>query len=312
MAKRLFDGLDRGLGEEILVLEGLPETGGAAAYCPLCEALRQALRLLGREVSYERLMGLTGAAFMLPPGEGPGAERYLAEALAGLGVSARREESAGPEAALAQCRAELRAGRPVLAEGGQNDWAVIVGLRGHDLLGIVPGSEAPLERQAPEMRALWLLAAPDELPPPEETDEAALRRGVELLAENEARWEAWQERLAAAEPYGPEIGRRERFVAEQLLCAGLVEARDAAAQFLAEMAEGAEEDVGEKLVRAAQEAERLADLLEQLLAPPEVMEGARAAEDEVWLEARRERLAEARRQETVWRERLRAYLSDVS
>lgn len=313
MRKRLFDGLDDGLGDELIVLEGLPAADERPAYCSLCRALEAALGLLGRPEPGHRLMALTGAAFMMPIGEGLNAswadpslqpyltvnwdatllQRNLAYALDGLGLKA---DSAGqPDEAetLGLCRLELQAGRPVLAEGWGTDWAVIVGIKGRDLLGHVPGSRRPLEQHPPQVQSLLLLSPADEPTPRSIADREVLGEAWGLLNDGLQGWRHWQEALSEDEPYGPETGRLERFYSEQFLVGCLVEARDAAAQFLRDLAGQLDYDVAEAVAEAADQADLLVSLLEQLLAPPEVSQAMEFAQDPAWIERRRETLGEA-------------------
>lgn len=299
MPKRLFDGLDQGLGEEILLLDNLPPPDRQQVYCGLCWSLGRALTLVGRRAPYARLMGLTGAAFMVPLHEGLAldwasakVDRYLLEALAGLGVSARRQEGLSETEARAACREELQGGRPLLAEGWETDWAVIVGLKGDELLGQGSGSSRQFERHPPRVRALIAFTVEGEALPAPEAGLQALARARPLLAESREQWSRWQELLEAAEPYGPEPDRRHRFAAEQVLSAAVVEARDAASQFLTELAEQTDFDLADALTHAAHMADQVAGVLEQLLVSPEVVGLAHLPDDPAWLERRRDLLTE--------------------
>ncbi|MCE5241219.1 hypothetical protein LLH23_22365 [bacterium] len=296
MRKRLFDGLDQGLGEEIVLLEGLPPVAPPEATCDFCQALHEALGLLGREVSLARVMGLTGAAFMTPWGEGMVAswsaarvDRYLSEALAALGLRARREQSPVEEA-LALCREPLRAGQPVLARGPDDGWATVVGLKGEELLGRVPGSGRPYERLTPPVQELILCDEAEAPPPLLAANLQALARADVLLGEAEEAWLQWREALAEPAPYGAGAGRLERFLAEQHLTACVVEARDAAHVFLAETAAATDYDLAEALDTAAEAADIAVSLAETLLAAPDAIALAHLPEDESWLDRRREQL----------------------
>lgn len=317
MRRRLFDGLDDGLGEELIVLEDLPGADERPAYCGLCRALQVALGLLGRPVPFHRLMASTGAAFMMPIGEGlmaswkdPSLQPYLtvnwdatdlqrntAYALDELGLEAQSVGQPDELEARGLCRLELQAKRPVLAEGWVGDWAVVVGIKGRELLGHVPGSKRQLEQHAPAVHSLLLLKPVREPAGGLAADLDVLDEAWQILYAGLEQWTRWQQSLEDEEPYGTGAGVLERFYHEQHLVGCLVEARDAAAQFLREVADQLDYEAAEAVAHAADLADRQVELLEQLLAPPEVSQAAHLAHDAAWLDRRREMLGQAARQD---------------
>lgn len=120
---------------------------------------------------------------------------------------------------------------------------------------------------------------------------AALRRALSALQAARPRYDLWRALLEAAEPYGPALGRMERFVREQWLSNCLVEARDAAAGFLAAAVDRYPEEVAEALESAAEHAAQLATLAEDLLVPPDAIHRAHLPEDLDWRQRRRDLLA---------------------
>jgi hypothetical protein len=91
-----------------------------------------------------------------------------------------------------------------------------------------------------------------------------------------------------------------------MLTAAVHDARAAAAEFLAELADESDYELADALRVAAQAAELVVLALEQLVVSPEAMDTAHLAEDEAWLESRREGLEEARRRDARLAEALAA------
>ena len=124
MRRRLFDGPDQGLGEEIHLLErlGPPTAPGGCSSLAVC--LQEALEACGMVVGYGQVMGQTGAAFMLRVAEGypaslalEGRDEHATQALREWGREGQLLTAPDPAAAFALCKAEVIAGRPVLALG---------------------------------------------------------------------------------------------------------------------------------------------------------------------------------------------------
>jgi hypothetical protein len=304
MRKRLFDGLDQGLGEEILLLENLPPPDGRGACCSLYWALERVLRLTGQDVTYARLMGLAGTAFMVPLGPGltadweqGGALRYMPDVFDALDPWAAHEEQPWEPVPLSLCREELLAQRPLAAQDADGTWLAIVGVKGQELLVQTPGSEQPYQRHSLQVKALISLGDLEPDPPQLEAGVDALRRASALLDESQEQWLTWRRALGMDDPYGPEPGQLERFLGEQHLVACVIEARDCAAQFLADMAGQTDFELAEALQAAAQAAEEVVTLLEQLIVSVEVLQVARVLEDGAWLDRRRDVLEEVGRRD---------------
>ena len=300
MRKRLFDGLDQGLGEEVLLLPDLPAPGGHGTYCSLCWALARVLSLAGQPASTEWLMGLTGMAFMLslgdhlqPDWDRPDAAPSLPAGFTVLGSAPTDATEPGEAAVLSRCREQLRLGRALAAQQPEGTWVVAVGLHGEALLVQAPGSPRLYERQALPVRSVIGLGDLEPATLEMEAGLEALDRARELLDSHQAHWGTWADALSQHEPYGPEPERLERFLDEQLLVATVMEAREAAAGFLAELSAQADFELAEALDAAAGAAERVVLALEQLVESPEALGAARVAEDAAWLERRREAIRRA-------------------
>ncbi len=305
MPRRLFDGLDDGLDEEILLLDNLTPPGASGARCSLYWALARALQLSGENASYARLMGLGGAAFMLPLGPdltvdwaAADVERHLPEVFETLDSWAAHEEQPWEPVLLSLCQEELRAQRALAGQEADGGWLAIVGLKGRELLVQRPDSRQPYERLAPQLEALISLGEPVAPPagPPSELRVLAdgleaLWRAMELLRESQEHWEAWGRGLGTDEPYGPEREQLARFMNEQQLIATVIEARECAALFLEELASQTDFEFAEALDAAAGAAWNVTTALEQLVASPEVIQVAHGPEDDAWVERHRDALA---------------------
>lgn len=299
MLRRLFDGPDQGLGDDLRVLDGLRAPTRADGRSSLVAALCLALNHLDQCVTYDDLMAVTGAAFSLEVTEAfiPPANPSLPllEALRSLGHRSTLLATPTPAVAADCVGGEISAGRPALGLGwGSNPtaWALLAGVQGEDLLGYAYEGRR-LERRTPQMDVLLLLGDPLPASEPEALVLSALRRALPLLGQAQAGYEQWAVLLAAELPYGPPLTRLERFVAEQLMLSGVIEARDAARSFLSAAAELLPY-AGEGLEEAAALAGQIVLRLESLQVAPEMMEPAGLAEDEVWLQQRCQSIDEVR------------------
>ncbi|MHB8995720.1 MAG: hypothetical protein ACYC63_10750 [Armatimonadota bacterium] len=306
MRRRLFDGLDQGLGEEIQVIEGFPAPTRQRGFCSLAVTLQLALeasrgaifqdRLPQEAVTYPELMARTGAAFMLhfandfsPDLPLQGREAHVVQALQELGFQAELLEQPTPDAALATVRREIAAGRPACALGwGSNptEWSLLAGFQASDLLGHSFGGTGKLERKPPTLLRLLSIG--------ERTSASAglapfrvVSRAVTILHANAPHYQQWLNLLDQPEPYGPPIGQLERFLGEQRLSEALADARDAAARFLSASLSEFSVEAEDELAQAADVAERLAEMAETLLVPPEVIQRAHLPEDLDWRHDRR-------------------------
>lgn len=317
MRRRLFEGPDQGLGEELHLIEDLSAPGHDGGACSLAVCLQIALQAAGQPTTYARLMGQSGAAFMLRVGDSflaelpvEGRDAHVVQAFTELGQQVRLTPAPDPQAAFELCRGEVMAGRPVLARGwGSNpgEWALIAGVQGSGLLGLCFGGGGRRERHAAVVASLLTLrqaAAPVSVPD-------ALRPAVALLAANGAQYKAWLALLDGAEPYGPPLLRVQGFLSEQWLSAYLADARDAAARYLTSLAEVASEDLAEALEPAADCAGRLAEQAERLLVPPDAIHRAHLPEDLDWRQRRRESLLAMRTLEDQLQDHLRRALRDA-
>ena len=320
MRRRLFDGPDQGLGEELHLLETVPAPGREGGACSLAACLQVALRAAGQPTTYAQLMGQSGAAFMLRVAEGfpgdlalAGREEYVAPALLELGRQAALTHDPDAPTTFDLCRSETMAGRPALARGwGSNpaEWAVIVGVQGTDLLGHCLGGGGRRERHAPVLTSLLTLGeAVAPLPAPDLV-RVALVRAHALLQSAVAQYDVWLALLQSPEPYGPPLSRTQAFLGEQWLSACLADAREAAARYLASLTETASEDFAEALSPAADCAERLAEEAERLLVPPDAIHRAHLPEDLDWRQRRCETLSALRALELKLQDHLRRALRE--
>lgn len=285
-------------------MEGLPAPNRQRGFCSLAVTLRMALEAVGQPVSYPELMARTGAAFMLRFARdfSPGLpllsrEAHVVQALRELGWQAELLEQPTPDVAFATVRREIAAGRPACALGwGSNptEWSLLAGFQASDLLGHSFGGTGKLERKPPTALLLLTLGEPASSAGPRTSASAGLIprrsspwpativRAVTILRANAPHYQQWLALLDQPEPYGPPLGQLERFLGEQRLSEALADARDAAALFLcASLSEFPGEAEGE-LAQAAAVAERLAEMAEKLLVPPEVIQRAHLPEDLDW------------------------------
>lgn len=317
MRRRLFDGPDQGLGEEVHLIEGVRAPNRDRGCCSLMVALEAALAAMGQGLSYPDLMGQSGAGFMLRIEQGfaatpaqAGREAQVVEALRELGRQARLLPHPEAATALQECREQTRANRPLLALGwGSNpgEWSVIVGFQGEDLLGHPFGGTGRPERHPPVVGSLLLL---DETIAPlsrAETLAHAIARALPLLQANQLQYAAWLSLLEADEPYGPALTQLELFSREQWLSACLVDARDAAARFLLQHSE--DDENHHLLEQAANVAERLAEQAEELVVPPDAVQRAHLPQDLDWRQQRREIIGHLRNLERELHELLRRAVS---
>jgi hypothetical protein len=297
MRRRLFDGLDQGLGEEVQALEGLPAPTRQRGFCSLAVTLQLALQAAGHPVPYHELMARTGAAFMLrfAPDFSPdlplqGREAHVVQALQELGWQGELLEHPTPPAALDMIRREIAAHRPACALGwGSNptEWSLIAGLQANDLLGHPFGGTGKLERKPPTTIRLLALGELSSVgrglvPRRPSPWPATISRAVTLLRANCPHYQRWLDLLDQPEPYGPPLGQLERFLGEQRLSEALADARDAAAQFLSASLSEFPVEAEDEIAQAADVAERLAEKTEKLLVPPDVIQRAHLPEDLDW------------------------------
>ncbi|MEN6641258.1 MAG: hypothetical protein ABFE08_02295 [Armatimonadia bacterium] len=299
MLRRLFDGPDQGLNDNLQLLDGLRAPTRADGRSSLVAALCLALNHLKQTVTYDALMAVTGAAFTLDLTDGflPSLDPSLplVEALEALGHRSTLLVSPTPAVVEDCVRAEITAGRPVLALGwGANPtaWSLLAGAQGEDLLGYAYEGRR-LDRHPPQVDLLLLLGDPAPGSPPDALALATLVRALPLLHHAQVQYAHWSGILAAEEPYGPPLTRLERFLAEQLLLSGLIEARDAAAAFLADTSELVQHAT-EPLEETAALAQRIVTRLEALQVAPEIIEPAGLPEDRDWLDQRRDDLGDIR------------------
>lgn len=301
MRRRLFDGLDQGLGEELHLLEGLLPPTGAVSASSLIVCLQSALRHSGHMLSYAWLMGLTGAAWelrLLPEFAADaslaGHEQYLLETLHDFGYAARLLVAPDPSSAYATVKAEVMAQRPCLGLGWgstPSEWSLLTGVQGQDVLGYAYGSvSSHPQRRTPDLRELLLLGSGCEPAPLKQMVLRAWDRAASRLEEAQAGYRAWAAKLAGSEPYGLQPGRLSRVLAEQTLVARIVDARDAGQEFLREAVTEFAEDVVEGLKQAADVLSRATDQLESLLVSPDVIRTGHLPDDLDWLVRRRETL----------------------
>lgn len=318
MRRRLFEGPEQGLGEAIVLLEAVRPPSRGSGLCSLIVCLQSALEAVGEAVSYARLMGQTGAAFMLRLAAGfpaaaalEGREQYAVQALTELGHTPQLLQAPDRATTLALCRTECAAGRPLVALGWgapPGEGALIVGVQGEDLLGHAYGATGRPRRHPPTPQLLLALGASRPPLPGAAAAVAALTRSLELLAAGTSQYDGWLALLAEDEPYGPALGRLERFVAEQWLSACLADARDAAAEYLAGLAGVLGDDEADPLAAAGECAQRLAAETERLLVPPEAVQRAHLPEDLDWRQRRCEVLRRLQADEARLRGRLREAL----
>jgi len=303
MLRRLFDGPDQGLDDNLQLLDGMRAPTRADGLSSLVAALGLALDHLNQGLGYDALMALTGAAFTLDLAEGflapPDPGLPLVEALETLGH--RSTLLASPSLAVVEdcVRAEITAGRPALALGwGTNPtaWALLAGAQGEDVLGYAYEGRG-LERRPPSVDLLLLLGDPVPAPPPQDAIRGAIVRALPLLYRSQDQYAQWSRLLEADQPYGPALTHLEHFLAEQLLLSGLIEARDAAAAFFADAFELLAEPA-EALEEAAALARCIVTRLEALQVAPEIIEPAGLPEDRDWLDQRRGGLRAIRNLET--------------
>jgi hypothetical protein len=320
MRRRLFDGLDQGLGEELQVIEGLSAPTRQQGFCSLAVTLQLALntsrgatfqdRLPEEPITYHELMARLGAAFMLrlAPNFSPNLplqdrEIHAVQALRELGHQPELLEQPTPDQTFAAIHRESAAGRPVCALGwGSNpsEWSLIGGLQATDLLGHPFGGTGKLERKSPAVTRLLLLGEPSSAPNPASSVgprtsasaglvprrpsfwPATISRAVASLRSNVPHYRQWLALLDQPEPYGPAPGQMERFLGEQRLSEALADARDAAAQFLSASVPSVPAEAEEEFAKAADVAERLAEKAEKLLVPPDAIQRAHLTEDVDW------------------------------
>lgn len=316
MRRRLFDGPDQGLGEALHLIEGVQGHNRDRGCCSLMVALEVALTVMGQPRSYPRLMGQSGAGFMLKVGPEfdtgsaqQGREAHVVEALAELGITARLLVAPEPGTVLQESREHAQANRPLLALGwGSNplEWAVVAGFQGEDLLGHPFGGTGRPQRQGPVVSKLLILDGTTEPLSDHAAIGEALTRAVALLQANQSQYATWLSLLEADEPYGSPLTRLELFSREQWLSACLVDARDAAARFLAERAEEADDEL---LAQAANTAARLAEQAEKLLVPPDAVQRAHLPEDLDWRQQRLAILKTMRDSERDLQDQLRGVFS---
>lgn len=307
MPRRLFDDDEPPPGQERLLLPDTPSLVAEQGRCALGVCLAAALRLVGHEVTYERLLGLLGAAFTLRVEAGFGAEltvvdrwRSAVPVLRALGFAAELHCGPEPEETLALAQAELQAGRPLLAMGWGAyplDWTLLVGRQGHQLLGRWPGSgTAP--RAAPWITGLLVVLGGTTAPADERRMvHAALEQAQTHLQASSEHYERWEAILVREAPYGTPLQRRDQMAGEQWLVQCLVEARAAGAEFLRSSGALFAEEAEELLTEAGDGLEVVADELEALLTTPDTPGHPQLADDEEWLEARRDALRRAARRE---------------
>lgn len=299
MLRRLFDGPDQGLGDNLQLLGGLRAPTRADGRSSLVAALSLALNHLEQSLSYDLLMAVTGAAFTLDLTDGflppPDPALPVVTALEVLGHRATLLTSPAPAVVEDCVRAEITAGRPALALGwGTNPtaWALLAGAQGDDVIGYAYEGRG-LDRRPPQLDLLLLLGDPAPAAPPEELVSRALTRALPLLRHSQMQYAHWSRLLEADQPYGSALTHLERFLAEQLLLSILIEARDAAAAFLADASELLD-DPTEALEEAAALAQRIVTRLEALQIAPEIIEPAGLPDDRDWLDQRRDDLGDIR------------------
>lgn len=315
MRRRLFDGPDQGLGEDMHLIEGVQSASRDRGCCSLMVALQAALAAMAHPISYSDLMGQSGAGFMLkmeadfePSLAQTGREAHVVEALRELGREARLLSEPESATVLQECREQTRANHPLLALGWGShplQWAIIVGFHDQDLLGHPFGGAGRPERYPAVVSQLLVLGDP--IPPlgPDEATHCAIKRALPLLQANQSQYAAWLALLAADEPYGSRLTQLELFSREQWLSACLADARDAAERFLADRADALEDEL---LAQAADVAGRLAEQTEELLVPPDAVQRAHLPEDLDWRQQRRENIARLRHLEWQLHELLRRAL----
>lgn len=324
MPRRLFDGPDQGLGEEVHLLQGLrPPTRGQGR-CSLAVCLRLAIGYVGvaraeGAPTYGWIMALLGLAFDLKVGESfdPGVlwcgpEPDVLEALAALGRDGAHVDEPTPAEARVLVCGEIIAGRPSVVCGwGSNprEKALICGVQGQDLLGYAYDGRA-LERHPARVATLTTLGEPVEAAATEEVVQEVLDGAVDRLQDSDDQYRRWVRLLSSEEPYGPPLGWLDRFLGEQYLLANLIDARDAAREFFGEAAEFVALDDAEALEQAAATTEQVVTLLEALLVEPELVQPAGLADDPQWLEERRRKVEAARAREKDLRDQLCDILSD--
>jgi len=298
MPRRLFDGLDQGFGEEIFLLENIPSLQENRFCCAFGWAVQRAINILGQPISYCQAMGRTGAAFMLPYEEPLRAnwqsarvDRFAQSAFAELGWQTLKKENLSGQEVRRYCQQELQAQRPVLLHTPQMDWTIVAGLRGDDLLcERLPGERCLLPSAQQQDATLLIFHSHGEVAETAVLCQNVLARSEEILSEAQAGWMAWAEALNSPQPYGFGEKCAELFAQEQRLVACVAEARDMAAEFLAQLAEEAEFELAERLNQASEIAEKIVGALEQLTAPPDFISVRDIVQDEVWLEQHREQL----------------------
>lgn len=221
-----------------------------------------------------------------------GVDRFVPSVFAELGWQTLKKEGVSGQEARRCCQQELQAQRPVLLYTVQADWMLVIGLRGDDFLcERLPGERCLLPAAQQQNTTLLLFHGIGESASASAICQNVLARGVEMLSEAQASWAAWAEAFHTPQPYGCNREEcAERFGQEQRLVACVAEARDMAAQFLAQLAEEAEFELAEMLNRAAEIAEKIVGALEQLSMPPDFISICDIVQDEAWLEQRREQL----------------------
>ncbi len=318
MPTRLFDDDETPPAGSRTILPTVPPLSLDQGLCALVVCLQAALAAAGQTLSYARLMGLLGPAFMfrMAPGFPATAavvdrQRYLTSVLCDLGWQPRL--IARPdEATLAEVvAAELGQGRPLLVQGWPPqplDWALIFGLEGQELLGRWPGSGRGPQRGACAADLVLALGASNEPVETATCTAAALARAVTLLDESQKAFRVWADLLAAAMPYGPPLGRRDRVLAEQWLVQCLADARWAGQEFLQQSAELFPEAIAEGLGSAADCCAALAEQVEMLLVPSDAAGTGPWLEEADWLGHRRDIIVEVAAREAALADLLRRAL----
>lgn len=321
MPRRLFDDDEAAPGANRTTLATVPPLSLDQGLCALVVCLQAALAAAGQPLSYARLMGLLGPAFMfrMAPGFPATAavvdrQRYLTSVLCDLGWQPRLMVRPDEVTLADVVAAELGQGRPLVVQGWPPhplDWALIFGLEGQELLGRWPGSGRGLQRGACAADLVLALGAPDEPVETATCTAAALARAVTLLDESQEAFRVWADLLAATMPYGPPLGRRDRVLAEQWLVQCLADARWAGQEFLQQSAELFPEAIAEGLDSAADCCAALSEQVEMLLVSPDAAGTGPWLEDPEWLGHRREIIAEVAAREAALADFLRQALDDA-
>ncbi len=275
------------------VLGSLPKVSGAPH--ELIAAVASAAGAAGAEAPYADLMGLSGAAFMLRVGAGgfshadasSGRDRLLRGALADLGFP-RAQVVSSPTLPPPELAEELTAGRPAVAQGcfPEAPWraGIVTGLL-PDGLWTILDCAGRLHSLAPRSDLLVLLG-PHEPGSGASSVPALLWRCLDAWegADGDEGAGAWRHWLGALDAWPDAAGEALTAVvaAHEFVYEVLLDARGAAASWLAELSAEGDEVSADWLARAAAGLSDLAELLDSRHPPVHHPDVVRALADPGW------------------------------